>query len=451
MKKKLSLLLIVVLTTNLSQIYATVTAVLNLDQNSSTALSFLQTCSGSESPDLKVKLWNNGSAYNFPSNKFVYIQWYQKLPNGSNLMKDQKMLGLSDGSIGSYVNMKLMDEELEYTIPGSGWTAQTSSKNRYSGQFFARIKLLNYDTPDSVIYTTNLIEIKEGQIPIVKINDLYTSNNVYTVLSGCNSGNVNLKIHQSQTCALDRFTIAMWETNGHGTRIGNLFWRPLTNTEISNISGVSPSGINIQSINSNVTGGSNNGTITMANGKHYGIEFKYTGQNANLVMYLTVYYKAGTWDLVMSDGLNLDAQMGGYEPVNKWFNSVYTSPDLWNKLSTSSSLSDGQHENPDYSPTNFCKLMFKVTNIGCSTSTANTPLRLFWTRARTNELWSKHWKYDTLNNYVISTLSSLKVPAGSEITVDSSSNARPYNNKTKPFKLPPINPGSTLPSAIQML
>lgn len=424
--------------------YSTITAVLNLD-GSTTPLSTLTTCASNDEPKLKLTLFENGSVYNIPANRTIKVHWFQRTGPTTIVEIEGSGLVLSNTDNGSFeakCTIILKDIDIQFEI--EGWDIQNGVSDRYSGNFFARLEIIDlYQSPPHPEYTSNDIAIVEGQKPIVKINDLYSTSNQYSLLSGCNSGDVNLKLHPSQTCGLDAFGIVIWETDGHGTDIGSHYWRPLTSTEVGNISGSSPPGISIKSINTNVTGGSGNGTITMQAGSYYSIGFGYNGQHTDQITYLSIHYKSGSWDLVISDNSNNPTQFNGYEPLTKWDNNVFQSPYLWNKLSTTGNQNNGNHENPDYSTVNTSKMMFKVTNIGCASSTANTPLKLYWTRARLNEVWAEHWEYDMTNNFITSALTSDPFPAGSEITINSPSFSTPYNSSSDPVLLPAISAGST--------
>lgn len=443
-KQILKLLVIGMMVCANLKLNAQVTAVLNQNPNSASGTSFITTCSTSESPVFYIQLWSGGSHASISGNTMVSLKWFKRTSSG-NVLVDDIALGGTISSQSSKITMVMNNQDFTFQL--DGFTQQTSSADREPGAYFARVELTQLDPPyGTPVYTTNIINITEGQAPSVTVNGLYnnfSNANKYSVLSGCNSGDVILRVHPSQTCALDAFTLAVWETDGFGNDIGSHYWRPLTSTEIGNVSGSGATGINIQTLNSNVTGGSNNGTIKMTAGKHYGVEFKYTGQNTSQPTYLTIHYKSGTVDLVVGDASLLDAQSGAYEPVGKWYTNVFSSPDLWNKLSTSSNPGDGKHENPDYSATNSSKILFKVTNVGCATSAANTPVRLFWTRARSTERWSKDWLYDTVNNGVISAFNSQKIAAGSEITITGATNAKPYNTNTSPYLIPALGAGAS--------
>lgn len=134
----------------------------------------------------------------------------------------------------------------------------------------------------------------------------------------------------------------------------------------------------------------------------------------------------------------LKRQDNGYEP-NLMNVNVFRSPDLWNSTTFTSgpivtSRNDNRglqlHEDPEYN-VGLNYIYTKVNMMGCENN-SNTNLRLFWTRARLGELWSRHWLYNLSNNATAS-----GYPMGSEITLLSPSVNTPYSNASSP-----INSGS---------
>jgi hypothetical protein len=324
------------------------------------------------------------------------------------------------------------------------------SYTRSSGNYFAKIIVDNNTNPNlNFTRQSSNIFIQVGINPQFTINNSSPFGgggavNHLTLLSGCDNGEVILRLKSDQTCAVDGFKIMMVEKDIDGNYIGNTYNRPLTQSEIDNIKGANAPGISIKTINSNVTNGSNNGSITITAGKWYDIFLVYCPGNIWLLSKTSLHYKSGNWDLVIKDNtLNqFNFKQLGYEPGDKWNNDLFKSPDLINKLSNSLFPASTTHENPDFvtNAGNTNKLITTVTNIGCAASPANVPLRLFWTRARTEELYNKHWVYDMTNNTVQSAVNNSFVTAGSEITILNPTINNPYNANSSPFLLPSIAP-----------
>ena len=192
------------------------------------------------------------------------------------------------------------------------------------------------------------------------------------------------------------------------------------------------------------------GTINLTDDNYYFVTFVDVTSGWD-PEYKQVHFKAGTWDLVIKDndrdyapfggtGYGTPFYLKGYEPYDANDNNVFRSVDIWNNLSTTSVTNNKTHEDPDYvsSSGNTNKLRVNIENHGCSTSTANQELRLYWTRARTDELYSRHWIYDMTNNYVVSAIPPyLNVPGGSEITITGAANGV-YNTNSSPYYIPAI-------------
>ena len=159
-----------------------------------------------------------------------------------------------------------------------------------------------------------------------------------------------------------------------------------------------------------------------------------------------------------SQQANDRAQYFAQEPYNKFDDDIFSSPALWNKLSTTSDPNSREHEYPDYvTPAippsfNTNKMFFEVRTLGCGIQALVTnSVRMFWTRARTDELWDDHWLYDIQNNSVESAISPLPpqpplfVPAGSEITISGATASSPYNTNSNPVLTPPLITYYSLP------
>ncbi|HYG14734.1 MAG TPA: T9SS type A sorting domain-containing protein, partial [Bacteroidia bacterium] len=143
--------------------------------------------------------------------------------------------------------------------------------------------------------------------------------------------------------------------------------------------------------------------------------------------------------LMMRDGY-YDA---GLEPNNN--DDIYQSPDIWLRR-----FADGgtEHQNPDYSVTNQNKVYARIFNTGCSVSSSTgTELRLFWTRARTDEAWDDDWFYWDMtgspspNNWAYDKSDMItKRPLGAEITI---SNPNFLPSGSSPVSIPSIAPLSS--------
>jgi hypothetical protein len=197
------------------------------------------------------------------------------------------------------------------------------------------------------------------------------------------------------------------------------------------------------------TGGSPASSITIQANKYYLVTIVNKGNGSGWnPSYFYFHTKPGTHDYAMRDysfsGTNKDI---GIEPPDYWEDKVFNSPDLWNNVPAKKSPT--VHQNPDFvtAPnTTGNNLRFNLKNIGCNTSNPSPShsLRLFWTRARTDELWDKHWKYDMTNNSIISAIISpaTPVPAGSEITIQNPTASNPYNATSVPKTLSNITSAS---------
>lgn len=115
----------------------------------------------------------------------------------------------------------------------------------------------------------------------------------------------------------------------------------------------------------------------------------------------------------------------------------FNSPDLWVRR-----YADGNenHQNPDYvsNPINANKVYARIWNIGCQTS-SSTSLRLFWTKAHTNEIWKNHW-FDPSTTEGQGNATYGGHPFGGEITI---SDPRDPTSSSDPYSVPAIDPGES--------
>jgi hypothetical protein len=199
----------------------------------------------------------------------------------------------------------------------------------------------------------------------------------------------------------------------------------LTSAEVDDLSG--SAGLDIAAIVSEVSRSTNNTTISFDPGKYYGIKIINIEHGRWQETTKFIQISEEKWDLVLKDN-NKDK---GQEPIEVWARDVFRSPYLWNRLNDVSQPAPtdySKHEDLDYVNTagNTNRMFFEVENIGCDASPANVPLRLFWTRARSNEKWDHDWIYDltdhTLGGNSIEDGNGSLHPLGSEITIPSPTN-----------------------------
>ena len=273
--------------------------------------------------------------------------------------------------------------------------------------------------------------------------------NVYTVYRGCEdsippqtfrlASNIRVRLDSTQTCSNNSFTIVAWEIDKiTGLDIGPHYFLALNSGNVTALKSGNGFPIGEFNTNTNSPNSSNNGTFQMELGKTYVVGIEYTGQRIKKGTLITINYSPIGWDLAMRD--NKVSGADNFEPGDKWEPDLFRSPDLWNKLSTTSNPNTDINENPDYitNPANTNKIIIRAQNMGCKPSPDSIPVRLYWTRARTNEIYKNHWVYDTVNNIVFSKAKNKNVPAGSEITIAGSTIANPYSTNSRPFKLPAI-------------
>ncbi len=106
-------------------------------------------------------------------------------------------------------------------------------------------------------------------------------------------------------------------------------------------------------------------------------------------------------DIYMQDA---PTDVGNEPNSNNTESEIWTSPDLWNCRSNPTCTSN---ENPEYQIDGFNYMRVRIRNRGCAPSQP-AKVRLYWTRARTNEAWDTDW--------VNSGGGSATQPLGNEIT-----------------------------------
>jgi len=112
----------------------------------------------------------------------------------------------------------------------------------------------------------------------------------------------------------------------------------------------------------------------------------------------------------------------GQEPNIHTNNVFWHSPDIWVR-----NQNDGQtnqvHQNPEYDPIIPNYLYVRITNKGCSPSSGNDELKLYWAKANTQLLWDLHWNGTLFVNGVLmgDQITTLNVPIiqpGEEIILE---------------------------------
>ncbi|PSJ78144.1 hypothetical protein C7N43_04810, partial [Sphingobacteriales bacterium UPWRP_1] len=107
-------------------------------------------------------------------------------------------------------------------------------------------------------------------------------------------------------------------------------------------------------------------------------------------------YLSDAGDLVMRDNWYDVGQERNYlaNDLLGW-QDIWVSPDLWNCVNDPNCTI---HEDPEYKASgNPNYLRVRITNRGCNPTPAGGLLNLYWTRARTGELWLNHWHSFTSN------------------------------------------------------
>jgi hypothetical protein len=180
-------------------------------------------------------------------------------------------------------------------------------------------------------------------------------------------------------------------------------------------------------------------SITLQPNKYYLVNIVNKGLgNIWEPNYFYFHAKPGKHDYSMRDF----AADIGEEPSDKWEDGIFKSPDLWNNVPASLGFDPNEHDEPDFvtAPASQGNMMrFNLRNIGCNSAPPATPheLRLFWTRARTTELWDKHWIYSKAK---VKDPLGVLVVGGSEITIDPATG--PYSDVSDPIDLQDISPNT---------
>lgn len=237
--------------------------------------------------------------------------------------------------------------------------------------------------------------------------------------ASCQSSNMSLEIQE-----VEPFVPASWPFQALVS--GGHTWGPNT-LNATQAAAVNGSGLDISGFLGSSPGG-----------KTFRVSLTMNPYGTPKTTHMRLHVKDGSVDLRMRDNLTDD---NGAEPFDPHATDVFGSPDLWNKLSNTSNPNDGRHEDPDHItiPGNTNKAMVRIENLGCGTSPDNMALRLFWTRARSPEPWSRHWTANSWNMVNSAQPPFDPVFSGSEITISGATMNNPYNRNTDPFAIPNIN------------
>ncbi len=307
--------------------------------------------------------------------------------------------------------------------------------NRIDGKYRLRV-LYHISKPNPNVspitgYSPEFVVI-EGAKPRFQIADkteALTWTNIptmSTVLKGCVNNIPHVRLDPNQ-CGTESFFMFVQETDKNGVQaIGPLADRALTAAEATALR--LDNGLAIDQFSDG------NDAVVLSTDRYYKVGLTYTGMGNSKSSYVVFHYKEGTWDLVLKDNTN-DL---GFEPVSQWDNDVFDAPSLWNKLSTTTDQNTKDHEPITFSHLgNHNKLFVEIENIGCQWSSPNEELRLFWTIARTDELYEKHWTNNPGNWENMNGTNRLM---GCEITI---ADPHDYYSASDPITLPPIAAKST--------
>lgn len=154
--------------------------------------------------------------------------------------------------------------------------------------------------------------------------------------------------------------------------------------------------------------------------------------NANNLCVLAMRDNYPAVDLYIKDS----AEDFGIEP-NMATTIFWNTEDIWIRHQNDSS---NEHQNPEYDPQNPNYVYVRVRNRGCSASTGNEQLRLYWSKAATSLSWDYHWNSNNTfpNNALvggeIGTINLPAIASNEEVVV-----ALPWNNLPNPADYSSIN------------
>lgn len=152
-------------------------------------------------------------------------------------------------------------------------------------------------------------------------------------------------------------------------------------------------------------------------------------------------YNEFNYRLIPNKGIDLyvkDSPEDFGEEPNTTSPYTWSSTDIWVR-----NINDGEEENqnPEYHPTNPNYVYVKIRNRGCSASTGNDTLKLYWSKAATSLSWDYHWnENNTFDNGAkvgseIETIAIPPVEPGDEVII-----AIPWGNMPNPNDYTDINP-----------
>lgn len=128
----------------------------------------------------------------------------------------------------------------------------------------------------------------------------------------------------------------------------------------------------------------------------------------------------------------------GEEP-NTLSQTVWNCPDIWVRNQVDNGT---EHQNPEYDPVTPNYVHVKVGNRGCSTSSGNNYLKLYWAKASTSVAWDFNWTGNTFENgalmgNLIGTVEIPPIGSNKEIVL-----TIPWENMPNPLDYLTINPES---------
>ena len=176
-------------------------------------------------------------------------------------------------------------------------------------------------------------------------------------------------------------------------------------------------------------------------------------------------YLDGSGDLVLRDNVSDVGLQPNFQSddILGW-NDIWQSPDLWNRTSQPNlnNAADRVHQNPEFNTTatNYNYLCARITNRGCAATPIGSSIQLYWTRARSGEVWPTDWKAYTSflddntpspNCDVSPSGGFVRMGAGAEVTTIAKFNPNTYaasmvNISTLqeiPIAIPALNPGES--------
>jgi len=293
---------------------------------------------------------------------------------------------------------------------------------------------VNCNLPNSSLVTSVFLRFKDLEVLSDK-NALMGCNGLSFTASGICPTNPPVMELSIQEATLDPMTLDY--TIVPNTEVK----RQLTTSEISSMVNTSLDIFSFASPTSNPS------SMLVQSNKYYVATMVDKGLgNLWIPTYHYFHTKPGTHDYAMRDF----AADIGEEPSDKWEDGIFKSPDLWNNVPAIGG-DPNDHNDPDFvtfPATQGNMMRFNMKNIGCNTNppSKDHTLRLFWTRARSDELWDEHWIYSKAKVDHPTDPTKPKVVGGSEITIDPATG--PYSDASQPIDLQNIGPNTDYLSVV---